>query len=144
MNTEEIYKRLAVVPVIIIIVSLLIIFHNILIRTELAGTYQREIVKAEAVLNRTDNRLSALNEEIEKNESTGNKLTDINSASADDLEKLPGIGSVRALAIIEKREQMNGFRSIGDLACVEGISMGTLEKLKGLVTVGAYTKSADR
>ncbi len=51
---------------------------------------------------------------------------DINSASADDLDKLAGIGSVKAMAIIESRP----FSSVEDMIKVKGIGNSTLTKIK--------------
>ncbi len=61
---------------------------------------------------------------------------DINVASAEDLETLPGIGSATARRIIEDREQRGPFGSIGDLSRVRGVGSRTVESLEGLVTVG--------
>ncbi|MCK5449696.1 helix-hairpin-helix domain-containing protein [Candidatus Pacearchaeota archaeon] len=55
-----------------------------------------------------------------------NSQIDINSASAEDLEELDGIGSVKAQAIIDTRP----FNSVDDLIKVYGIGEKTLEKIK--------------
>jgi competence protein ComEA len=59
----------------------------------------------------------------------------INSAEAWLLEALPGIGQVRAQAIIDYRQKNGPFLNINELANVEGISTATYEKIKHLVTV---------
>lgn len=51
---------------------------------------------------------------------------DINSASAAELDNLAGVGSVKALAIIESRP----FNSVDDLIKVKGIGNATLTKIK--------------
>lgn len=51
---------------------------------------------------------------------------DINSASAEDLDKLPNIGAVRAQAIIDARP----FQSVDSLIDVIGIGEVTLDKIK--------------
>jgi competence protein ComEA len=48
---------------------------------------------------------------------------------------LPGIGETKAKAIIQYREQNNGFDSIEKLQEVNGIGPATFESLKELVTV---------
>ena len=59
----------------------------------------------------------------------------INRAEAWLLEALPGIGEVRAQAIIDYRQQNGPFHNINDLVEVEGIGTSTYEKIKHLLTV---------
>lgn len=59
----------------------------------------------------------------------------INSASEAELDKLPGIGPVKAKAIIEERKKNGPFKSIEDIKRVKGIGDATLEKLKSEITV---------
>ena len=51
------------------------------------------------------------------------------------LEALPGIGKVRAQAIIDYRQQNGRFRNINELTKVDGIGITTYEQVKHLVTV---------
>ena len=60
---------------------------------------------------------------------------DINKAEAWLLAALPGIGEVRAQAIIDYRQKNGLFRNINELAEVPGIGAATLEKIKHLITV---------
>jgi competence protein ComEA len=60
----------------------------------------------------------------------------INRAEAWLLQALPGIGEVRAQAIIDYRRQNGRFRNINELTKVEGIGTDTFEKIKHLITVG--------
>ncbi len=57
----------------------------------------------------------------------------VNSAGPDELETLPGIGSVTARAIIEHREENGNFTSIDDLDQVSGIGPATVDKLRSRV-----------
>jgi len=61
---------------------------------------------------------------------------DINRAEAWLLQALPGIGEVRAQAIIDYRQQNGPFRHINELTKVEGIGTDTFENIKHLITVG--------
>ena len=61
---------------------------------------------------------------------------DLNAATADDLEALPGVGPKTASAILDARRSLGGFRTAEDLLEVRGIGPKTLEKLRPLVTVG--------
>lgn len=63
-------------------------------------------------------------------------LININTASIKELEELPGIGEVKAQAIIDYRQQNGLFTSLQDLMKVEGISQSLYEKLEGLITLG--------
>ena len=60
---------------------------------------------------------------------------DLNRAEAWLLKALPGIGEVRAQAIIDYRQQIGGFRNITELTEVEGIGPATYEQIKHLITV---------
>ena len=60
---------------------------------------------------------------------------DINWAEAWLLEALPGIGEVRAQAIIDYRCQNGLFRNINEITKVEGIGATTYDRIKHLITV---------
>lgn len=59
----------------------------------------------------------------------------INTASAADLDALPGIGPVLSERIVAYREEHGPFAAVDDLAAVDGISSATVERLRPLVTV---------
>ncbi len=59
----------------------------------------------------------------------------INSATADQLDALPGVGPATAAAIVAYREQHGPFSSVESLADVRGIGPAKIEALQGLVTV---------
>lgn len=59
----------------------------------------------------------------------------INSATADDLDSLPGIGPTKAQAIIDYRNQNGPFRAIDDLLNVPGIGQKTLDTIRDQITV---------
>jgi len=61
---------------------------------------------------------------------------DLNAASRADLERLPGIGPVRAAAVLELRDARGRLSSIEELVDVRGIGPKTLERLRPLVCVG--------
>lgn len=68
----------------------------------------------------------------------------INTATPEQLELLPGIGESRAKAIVELRKQRGGFKSVDELAEVKGIGEAALEKLRPYVrTEGKTTAELD-
>ena len=60
---------------------------------------------------------------------------DINTASEAELCNVPGIGAVRAAAIIAYRQENGGFSSVEDIMNVNGIKEGTFEKIKDSIKV---------
>ena len=60
----------------------------------------------------------------------------INIASGQQLETLPGIGTVRAQAIIAYREQHGPFHAIEEVTDVSGIGPGLYDNMQHLITVG--------
>lgn len=60
---------------------------------------------------------------------------DLNTATAGQLEELPGIGPATAAAIVEARAERGRFRAVDDLLEVRGIGPAKLDALRGLVRV---------
>jgi competence protein ComEA len=85
----------------------------------------------------TDNaQLSRLELHVpESGETNSPQKVDINHAEDWLLEALPGIGEVRAQAIVDYRRHNGPFRHITELTKVEGIGITTYEQIKHLVTV---------
>ena len=59
----------------------------------------------------------------------------INTATADQLDVLPGVGPTTAAAIVAYRDQHGPFQSLDQLGDVHGIGPAKLDALRGLVTV---------
>ena len=58
----------------------------------------------------------------------------LSSATAEQLDALPGIGPVTAQKILDFRAQQGGFRSVDDLDAVPGIGPARVEQLRDLVS----------
>jgi competence protein ComEA len=67
------------------------------------------------------------------------ETVDLNAAGYDDLLRVPGIGKVRARAILEHREGHGPFASVADLDKVKGIGKKSLKKLVPWLRVGGTT-----
>lgn len=74
---------------------------------------------------------------VEQNSLEG--VVNINTASAEQLEMLPGVGEVRARAILSERKDQGGFKSIDDLRAVKGVGDSLLERMRPYVTVTGKT-----
>ncbi len=66
----------------------------------------------------------------------------LNSASAEQLTELPGIGPKLAGRIVEYRQKSGGFRSVSELLNVKGIGEKNLAKLQPHVSVGERGETA--
>lgn len=62
-------------------------------------------------------------------------LVNINKASVEELKTLPGIGDVKANAIVSYRESVGGFSSVEDIMNVAGIKNSSFEQIKDLIRV---------
>ena len=61
---------------------------------------------------------------------------DLNRASREELERLPGIGPVMAERILTLRANVGRFRRLDELQSVQGIGSATIERLRPLVIIG--------
>ena len=62
---------------------------------------------------------------------------DVNSATQEELETLPGIGAIRARMIIRIREANGGFKTIGELRAIPQLTDKQFDRLRPRVRVGA-------
>ncbi len=83
-----------------------------------------------------------IGEEIKNNESINNEnnnrgsnKVNINNATIEDLDKLPGIGEATANKIINYREENGDFKSIEELKNVNGIGNKKYEQIKDEITL---------
>lgn len=57
-------------------------------------------------------------------------VVNVNTATLEELQALPGVGETRANAILETRQTRGGFASVDDLLEVKGIGPSSLERLR--------------
>ncbi len=63
-------------------------------------------------------------------------LVSLNTATAQELEELPGIGEVLAARIVAYWDEQGPFLRVDQVMAVSGIGPATYERIRGLVTVG--------
>jgi competence protein ComEA len=66
-------------------------------------------------------------------------VVNVNTATVEELQLLPGIGETRARAIVAAREQRGGFKSVDDLVAVKGIGEASLARLRPFLRVEGKT-----
>jgi competence protein ComEA len=66
-------------------------------------------------------------------------MVNVNTASLEELQLLPGVGEARARAIVDLRKQRGGLKSLEELRDVKGIGDASLERLRPYVTFDGKT-----
>lgn len=117
-----------------------VIFYNFLtlsrigeIGGEVALSYENATEKKE--LGTTVEKTTTVTEETVKESSENTRMININTASINELTTLPGIGEVKARAIVDYRENHGPFKSVEELMMVSGIGEKTYEKLREKICV---------
>jgi comEA protein len=66
----------------------------------------------------------------------------LNTATSEELQLVPGIGPVTAEKILQMRKSYGAFKSVDDLRAVRGIGPKRLEKMRKYLTVGKTAPAA--
>ena len=66
-------------------------------------------------------------------------VVNVNTATAEELQLLPGIGESRAQALIDTRKERGGFKSVDELIEVRGIGEASFGRLRPFVVVSGRT-----
>jgi competence protein ComEA len=66
-------------------------------------------------------------------------VVNVNTATSDELARLPGIGAAKAQAIVEFRKERGAFRSVDQLRDVKGIGDAALERIRPHVVIEGKT-----
>ena len=66
-------------------------------------------------------------------------VVNVNTASVQELQLLPGVGEARARAIVDLRKQRGGLKSLDELRDVKGIGDASLEKLRPHLSLDGKT-----
>jgi len=70
------------------------------------------------------------------------KPVNINTATPEQLQTVPGIGPATAEKIIQMRRSYGAFKSVDDLRAIRGIGPKRLEKMRKYLTVGKPASAA--
>ena len=95
----------------------------------------KEVIFPDIKNDATINNTSSTNK-VDENETTVNKsIININTATIDELDSLPGIGNSKAQNIIDYRNINGNFETIEDIMNVNGIGTAIYEQIKTYITV---------
>jgi competence protein ComEA len=75
----------------------------------------------------------------DKTQAPSKPAINLNTATLDQLEDLPGIGRATAERILEYRQKSGGFKKVEELMNVKGIGEKSFLKLKPLVVIAPKT-----
>jgi competence protein ComEA len=64
------------------------------------------------------------------------KPVNINTATSEELQQVPGIGPATAQKILQMRKSYGAFKSVDDLLAIRGLGSERLEKMPKYLTVG--------
>lgn len=64
------------------------------------------------------------------------KPVNINTASSEELQQVPGIGPATAQKILQMRKSYGPFKSVDDLLAIRGLGQKRLDKMRRYLTIG--------
>src|ERR1700682_6607549 len=70
------------------------------------------------------------------------KPININSASSEELQQVPGIGPVTAAKILQMRKSYGAFKSVNELLAIRGLGQTRLDKMRKYLTVNRPATSS--
>ena len=97
-----------------------------------------ENLPSESVVTMSADKMSAVSSQTISNVAP-NAVININTAAAEELQTLPGIGEAKSAAIVEYREKHGAFADISEITNVSGIGEAIFGQIRGKITVGAET-----
>jgi comEA protein len=68
----------------------------------------------------------------------------INTATSEQLQEVPGIGPATAEKILQMRKSYGAFKSVDDLLAIRGLGPKRLEKMRKYLTVGKPSPAKSR
>ena len=99
----------------------------------------RKITDGERIYILSQEETKALTAEVKKSGEEGKSVSDtllnLNTATAEQLTSLSGIGEAKAAAIVEYRSKVGQFKSVEEIKNVSGIGDAMFERIKDKITV---------
>lgn len=125
------YYKLYVIPCATLIIALYFLGINFINGKDYVDSPKE---KAESLM--ISNDLDDVSDyDIKTDLASYDEKVNINTATVGQLMTLEGIGETYAYAIIKKREEIGGFKSVEDILLVKGIGKSRFEKIKDSITV---------
>jgi competence ComEA-like helix-hairpin-helix protein len=81
-------------------------------------------------------RVSIFCEPARRQEKTAGKTGDLNTATSEQLQQVPGIGPATADKILKMRRSYGPFKSVDDLLAIRGLGPKRLDKMRKYLTTG--------
>lgn len=125
------YKKLIVIPIVVIVISLYLIGVNVINRFDRIDDV-KEAVPATKI---TENSGKSEEEEDAQLEAITDKIN-INTATKSELMLLDGVGELIAERIIERREKTGSFTSIDQLLEIDGLGEKKYNAIKDYIKIG--------
>jgi competence protein ComEA len=69
------------------------------------------------------------------------KPVNLNTATSEELQQVPGIGPATAQKILQMRKSYGPFKSVDDLLAIRGLGQKRLDKMRKYLTVGKVVAS---
>jgi competence protein ComEA len=95
------------------------------------------LVAAAAVALAVPANASPIQEKTAEAKAAPAQVVNLNTAPAEQLERLPGVGPKTAARIIEYRQKNGGFKKVEELMNVRGIGEKAFLKMKNQLTIAA-------
>lgn len=94
-----------------------------------------EVAAGMTAVGELENPVAAANSDAAAAGDANQDVVNINTATAEQLKSLPGVGDARAQSIIAYRESRGGFGTKEEIMQVEGIKEGMYSKMKDRISV---------
>lgn len=134
------YKKLIVIPIVVIIISLYLIGVNLINRIDRVDDLEDAVPTQAETL--TDGGQKTAEQEEEELSEIKDKIN-INTATKSELMLLDGIGETIAQRIVERRETVGEFTSIDQLFEIEGMGEKKYNGIKDYITIENQQSEGD-